>query len=63
VEDLVVRIEKIETATEPRFQEHFVSALGIPHKTAPYPHLSRVVTLPERTGSAQRRRRRRSSDE
>jgi uncharacterized 2Fe-2S/4Fe-4S cluster protein (DUF4445 family) len=63
VEDLVVRIEKIETATEPRFQEHFVSALGIPHKTAPYPHLSRIVTLPERTGSAQRRRRRRSSDE
>lgn len=59
VEELVSRVEKIETATEPRFQEHFVAALGIPHKTAGYPKLAEVVELPERTGSGERRRRRR----
>jgi uncharacterized 2Fe-2S/4Fe-4S cluster protein (DUF4445 family) len=57
VEDLVERVEKIETATEPRFQEHFVTALGIPHKTAGYPNLARVVDLPERTGAPGQRRR------
>ncbi len=63
VEQLVRRVEKIETATEPRFQEHFVASLGIPHKTADYPKLSEVVDLPERTGNTQgkRRRRRRST--
>jgi uncharacterized 2Fe-2S/4Fe-4S cluster protein (DUF4445 family) len=58
VEELVTRVEKIETATEPRFQEHFVAALGIPHKTAEYPKLAAVVDLPERVGSGERRRRR-----
>jgi uncharacterized 2Fe-2S/4Fe-4S cluster protein (DUF4445 family) len=46
IEQLVKRIEKIETALEPRFQEHFVGAMAIPHKTAPYPHLAAVVDLP-----------------
>jgi len=46
VEELVVLVEKIETATEPRFQEHFVTALGIPHETADFPHLTEVVDLP-----------------
>jgi uncharacterized 2Fe-2S/4Fe-4S cluster protein (DUF4445 family) len=60
VEHLVSTVEKIETATEPRFQEHFVGALGIPHKTAPYPRLAEVVDLPERmvaTGGRRTRRR------
>ena len=61
VERLVENVEKIETATEPRFQEHFVSALGIPHKTADYPNLSQVVTLPARTGNTPKRRRRRTN--
>lgn len=61
VEDLVVRVEKIETATEPRFQEHFVEALAIPHKTADYPHLSLVVELPERPAPQRRRRTARRS--
>jgi uncharacterized 2Fe-2S/4Fe-4S cluster protein (DUF4445 family) len=39
IESLVTRIEKIETAIEPRFQEHFVAANAIPHATAPFPHL------------------------
>ncbi|MGF7162290.1 uncharacterized 2Fe-2S/4Fe-4S cluster protein (DUF4445 family) [Rhodoligotrophos appendicifer] len=63
IEDVVTRIEKIETAIEPKFQEHFVSAMAFPHKTALYPHLAQVVTLPEQKtsddGSARQGRRRR----
>ena len=58
VEALVSRVEKIETATEPRFQEHFVASLAIPHKTADYPHLEKVVDLPEPPVTSQRRGRR-----
>lgn len=61
VERLVRKVEKIETATEPGFQDHFVAALGIPHKTANYPELSRVVDLPQRSAGKALRRRRRSS--
>jgi uncharacterized 2Fe-2S/4Fe-4S cluster protein (DUF4445 family) len=46
IENLVRRIEKVETAIEPRFQHHFVEAMAIPHKTAPYPNLRKVVDLP-----------------
>jgi uncharacterized 2Fe-2S/4Fe-4S cluster protein (DUF4445 family) len=48
----VRRIEKMETAIEPRFQQHFVEAMAIPHKTAPYPNLRRVVELPAPKESA-----------
>jgi uncharacterized 2Fe-2S/4Fe-4S cluster protein (DUF4445 family) len=48
IERVVRSVTKIETAIEPRFQEHFVEALAIPHRTAPYPNLGRVVALPER---------------
>ena len=47
IEELVRRIEKVETAIEPRFQQHFVEAMAIPHKTAPYLNLRKVVALPE----------------
>ncbi len=59
---LVRRIEKVETAVEPRFQEHFVQAMAIPHAIAPYPSLAAVVSLPSRSGGAPpapRKRRRR----
>ena len=64
IEDEVHRIHKVETAIEPRFQEHFVAANAIPHATAHFPHLSSVVTLPqvsfntggEREGGRRRRR-------
>ena len=46
IEAVVRRVEKIETAVEPRFQEHFVDALAIPHKTAPSVNLAAAVTLP-----------------
>ena len=36
IEEVVRRVEKIETAVEPRFQELFVGAMAIPHDTDPY---------------------------
>jgi len=65
IEGIVRTVEKIETAVEPRFQQHFVDAMAFPHRTAAYPHLSEVVELPERPSSSSAdgrsvRRRRRS---
>ena len=62
IEREVRRIEKIETAIEPRFQEHFVAAMEIPHENAEFRELSKVVNLPKRSVkasvSARRKRRR-----
>jgi len=64
IEALVSSIEKVETAVEPRFQEHFVKAMAIPHADADFSNLKKVVILPERTaepeagGRRERRRRR-----
>jgi uncharacterized 2Fe-2S/4Fe-4S cluster protein (DUF4445 family) len=52
IEGVVRRVEKIETAVEPRFQQHFVEAMAFPHKTAAFPHLAAVVELPERAAPA-----------
>jgi uncharacterized 2Fe-2S/4Fe-4S cluster protein (DUF4445 family) len=59
IEQVVKRIEKIETAVEPRFQEHFVAAMAIPHASAPYPHLAQVVALPAASAPTSRDRARR----
>ena len=66
IEDVVRRIQKVETAVEPKFQEHFIDALAIPHKKAPFANLSSEVILPPRElsgagegGEARPRRRRR----
>jgi uncharacterized 2Fe-2S/4Fe-4S cluster protein (DUF4445 family) len=62
IEELVHRVEKIETAIEPKFQAHFVAAMGIPHSTEPYSKLRKAVQLPEpkaaapRAGARNRRR-------
>ncbi len=59
----VSRIEKIETAIEPRFQELFVAAMAFPHQSAPSVELSKVVDLPQRqpsTVAGHRNRRRRT---
>ena len=48
IEETVRQIEKIETAVEADFQNHFVRAMAFPHKTDPYPCLSAAVTLPVR---------------
>ena len=69
IQRVVRQVEKIETAVEPRFQAHFVEAMGLPHTTADYPNLSKVIDLPPRGApvgasgedGGTRRRRRRSS--
>ncbi len=48
IESVVRDIEKIETAIEPSFQDHFVKAMAIPHKSDPYAKLASAVVLPER---------------
>ncbi len=65
IERRVRQIEKIETAVDEGFQQHFVDAMGIPHGTRDYPCLSQVVSLPEakiidkgRDGHRRRRSRR-----
>ena len=63
IESEVKRIEKIETAIEPMFQQHFIEAMAFPHATLAFTELAKVVTLPERSSSvssaqAGRRRRR-----
>jgi len=69
IEDVIRKVEKIETAVEPRFQAHFVEAMGIPHSTASFPNLAGVVELPapkatqgdsDGDGGRGRRRRRRA---
>ena len=67
IEETVKKIEKIETALEPKFQELFVHAMALPNKADPFPQLAKVVTLPERRlpaegGEAAGRRRRRIRD-
>jgi uncharacterized 2Fe-2S/4Fe-4S cluster protein (DUF4445 family) len=62
IEEVARTVEKVETAVEPRFQEHFVAAMAFPHKTDRYPKLSQVLVLPSVAVEAgQGNRRRRSS--
>ena len=65
MESVVREIVKVETATEPRFQELFVAAMALPHATVPTPNLAEVVTLPvpstTPTATGARRRRRGAS--
>ncbi|MEO0743723.1 MAG: ASKHA domain-containing protein [Pseudomonadota bacterium] len=66
IEATVRRIYKVETAIEPRFQEHFVNASALPNSADPFPILRSIVDLPEvsfNTGGGEdggRRRRRRA---
>ncbi|MBZ9684070.1 DUF4445 domain-containing protein [Mesorhizobium sp. B2-7-3] len=48
IEETVSQIEKIETALEPKFQEHFVYAMALPNKVDPFPKLAAAVKLPPR---------------
>ncbi|MCP8940217.1 ASKHA domain-containing protein [Alsobacter sp. SYSU M60028] len=63
IEKTVLGIEKIETALEPAFQEHFVNAMAIPNKVEPFPELAKVVEFPTpresvaESGGRRRRRR------
>jgi uncharacterized 2Fe-2S/4Fe-4S cluster protein (DUF4445 family) len=46
VEELVRKVEKIETALESRFQAHFVDAMAFPNARDAFPELAKVVQLP-----------------
>ena len=46
IERIVGEIVKVETAIEPKFQEHFVAANAIPHKTDAFEELAKIVSLP-----------------
>ncbi len=63
IERVVREIDKVETAVEPRFQEHFVAATALPNSADPFARLRAVVPLPEpsfgKAGDGARRRRRR----
>ncbi len=48
IEEAVTRIEKIETALEPHFQQLFVDAMAMPNKVDPFPELAKEVRLPPR---------------
>ncbi|WP_343561499.1 ASKHA domain-containing protein [Kiloniella sp. b19] len=68
IEGVIQRVEKIETAVEPKFQEHFINAMGLPNTVESFPNLETVVKLPEKRvaepaeggeeGGRRRRRRR-----
>ena len=59
IEQVIGRVEKVETAVEADFQAQFVGAMGIPHATDPFPHLAEAVRLPPpKILSAARDRRR-----
>ena len=66
MEDVVASVTKVETATEPRFQDLFVAAMAFPHASAPTTHLAASVQLPHPdavpAGEADRPRRRRRGD-
>ncbi len=65
IEETVRHIHKVETAVEPRFQEHFVNASAIPNSVEPFAILKSVVALPDVNfntgggGDGGRRRKRR----
>jgi uncharacterized 2Fe-2S/4Fe-4S cluster protein (DUF4445 family) len=48
IEQEVSRIEKIETALEPQFQQLFIDAMALPNKVDPFPKLAEQVKLPPR---------------
>ncbi len=48
IEHIVRRVEKIETAVEPRFQPLFVAAMALPNLVDAFPELEKVLTLPTR---------------
>jgi uncharacterized 2Fe-2S/4Fe-4S cluster protein (DUF4445 family) len=63
IQNLVRRVDKIETAVEPQFQAFFVEAMAIPHLNDPFTELQKAVVLPERVvveASAKSRRGRRA---
>ena len=61
IEDVVRRIEKIETAIEPNFQAEFVAAMAFPHASDSFENLAKTIKLPARRATEGGRRRRRQA--
>ena len=67
IEEVVRQVEKVETAVETNFQQHFVNAMALPHKIDKFPNLAKEIELPadnisentyeNATSTAKRRRR------
>jgi uncharacterized 2Fe-2S/4Fe-4S cluster protein (DUF4445 family) len=60
IEERVRSVEKIETSTDAKFQEHFVNAIAIPHAIDAFPVLSETMDLPrasKKRGASRRHRR------
>jgi len=59
------RVEYVETAIDPAFQDEFVGAMHLPHMTDPFPHLDALNILPARAAASEddRARRRRARRE
>jgi len=47
IDALTQRIEKIETAVEARFQDHFMKAIAIPNDSESFPNLERTMDIPK----------------
>jgi len=66
IESEVIKLEKIETAVEANFQEHFINAMALPHKVDQFENLAKLVTIPQQLSESRSQgrganRRRRSS--
>ena len=46
IEEVVRQVEKVETAVESNFQQHFVNAMAFPNKIEKFPNLTKEVELP-----------------
>lgn len=64
IEDVVRKVEKIETAIEAKFQDYFVDAMAIPNKSDAFPllfsQIERPAPRPIAAAQSGRRRRRRA---
>ena len=59
IETAVKQIEKIETATEPLFQDYFVKAMSIPHESDDFSELKKIFKFPEKNNVEIRSKRKR----
>lgn len=48
IEGVIRKVEKVETAIAPKFQDYFVAAMSLPNAVDPFPNLAKVVQLPAR---------------
>lgn len=58
IETTIKRIRNVETAIDPRFQQHFSDASSIPNARIEFPSLRNLVSFPELNFHSQSRRKR-----